>query len=194
MMNPSLSHITVWLVGIGSALASLLTGLAVSASPARAFSGMTTWLPPVVPTFVERPFDPPASPWDAGHRGVDLRARPGQPVRAPADGVIHFAGALAGRPVISLAHAQPIGGVTGWRTTYEGVVPRVTAGARVTRGQVIGEIGVGGHCVCLHWGLRRGERYADPMSLLGSRVVLKPLGLRSGAGVRLLKSGAQSLD
>ncbi|MDX6351385.1 MAG: hypothetical protein QOF84_6175, partial [Streptomyces sp.] len=30
---------------------------------------------------VERGFDPPMSRWGAGHRGVDLRAGPGAPVR-----------------------------------------------------------------------------------------------------------------
>ena len=34
-------------------------------------------------------FDPPADPWGAGHRGVDLRGSPGPPVRAALPRLIH---------------------------------------------------------------------------------------------------------
>ena len=37
-------------------------------------------------------------------------------------------------------------------------------------GQVIGVLGTGGHCRgCLHWGLREGRSYLDPLLLLGGR-------------------------
>jgi murein DD-endopeptidase MepM/ murein hydrolase activator NlpD len=87
---------------------------------------------------------------------------------------------VAGRPVVSIDHAG------GLRTTYEPVDPSVGAGLRVGRGSPIGTLMPGhGGCpveACLHWGLRRGETYLDPMSLLGPpRVRLLPLEQVTGA-------------
>ena len=45
---------------------------------------------------VTRAFDPPAGPFGAGHRGVDLAGAPGPPVLAAGDGVVVFAGMVAG--------------------------------------------------------------------------------------------------
>lgn len=119
-------------------------------------------------------FAPPASPWAAGHRGVDLSGRVGQPVRAALGGTVSFAGPLAGRGVLVVAH-----GAT--RTTYEPVAALVAVGARVARGEVVGALeGGGSHCApaaCLHWGWRRGETYLDPLLLVGGGPVrLLPLG------------------
>ena len=44
---------------------------------------------------VVRPFEEPASVYGAGHRGADLAAAPGTPVRAANDGVVSFADILA---------------------------------------------------------------------------------------------------
>jgi murein DD-endopeptidase MepM/ murein hydrolase activator NlpD len=97
------------------------------------------------------------------------------PVRAAGDGVVVFAGMVAGRPVVSVDHAG------GLRTTYEPVDAVVGAGQPVARGAVLGTL-AGGHAgcpvaACLHWGLRRGEVYLDPLSLLGApEVRLLPMG------------------
>jgi murein DD-endopeptidase MepM/ murein hydrolase activator NlpD len=123
------------------------------------------WTPPVDGGLrVTRPFDAPESRWGAGHRGVDLAAAPGTAVRAAGDGVVLFAGLVAGRPVVSVAHGD------GLRTTYEPVDPAVRAGQRVGAGTVLGVL-LPGHpgcpaAACLHWGLRRGETYLDPLLLL----------------------------
>jgi len=113
---------------------------------------------------VMRPFEPPADPWGAGHRGVDLLGRAGQEVHAALAGTVSFAGTLAGRGVVVVDH-----GAT--RTTYEPVDPAVAAGQAVATGAVIGHLQGGmSHCsplACLHWGLLRGEEYLDPLSLLG---------------------------
>lgn len=67
----------------------------------------------------------------------------------------------------------------GLRTTYEPVQPAVVAGTRVTAGDRLGVL-LPGHAgcptdTCLHWGLRRGEEYLDPLALLGlGRVRLLP--------------------
>jgi murein DD-endopeptidase MepM/ murein hydrolase activator NlpD len=124
---------------------------------------------------VSRPFDPPPTPYAAGHRGVDLLAAAGSPVLAAGAGVVAFAGMVAGRPVVSVDHAG------GLRTTYEPVQPVVAAGQAVARGSTLGTLGTGhAGCPgesCLHWGLRRGEVYLDPLVLLRPpRVRLLPWG------------------
>ena len=132
--------------------------------------------PPVL-----RGFDPPAHPYGPGHRGVDLGAAPGDPVLAAGPGVVVFAGVLAGRGVVSVQHAG------GLRTTYEPLVVATRRGAAVARGSVLGRL-AGGHAgcpwpACLHWGLRRGEVYSDPLSLL-RRGPVRLLPLRGGPGPR----------
>ncbi|XVV11535.1 murein hydrolase activator EnvC family protein [Actinoplanes sp. CA-131856] len=123
---------------------------------------------PLSPATVVRRFDPPAQPWLAGHRGVDLSGSPGTPVSSAGPGTVVFAGELAGRGVVSIAHAG------GLRTTYEPVSASVARGDVVAGGAVIGLLEAG-HAG-LHWGLRRGELYLDPLALLGlGRVRLLPL-------------------
>jgi murein DD-endopeptidase MepM/ murein hydrolase activator NlpD len=120
-----------------------------------------------------RRFDPPPQPWLPGHRGVDLAAEPGVVVRAAGAGVVLFAGMVAGRPVVSVSHSA------GLRTTYEPVRPGVKAGDRLRPGDPLGVL-LPGHAgcpaaACLHWGLRRGDEYLDPLALLGlGRVRLLP--------------------
>jgi murein DD-endopeptidase MepM/ murein hydrolase activator NlpD len=107
-------------------------------------------------------FDPPDQTWGAGHRGVDLAARPGRSVLAAAGGRVSFAGRLAGRGVVVVDHNSV-------RTTYEPVDPLVVVGEQVSAGTVLGRLGSGGHCggSCLHWGLKDGSRYLDPTLLVG---------------------------
>ena len=127
--------------------------------------GTFGWPLPGVPTVLRR-FDPPENPYGAGHRGVDLGGWDGEPVLAAGDGVVAFAGMVAGRPVVSVDHPN------GLRTTYEPVLATVSPGQRVTRGQPIGTLQAGhAGCVaaaCLHWGVRRGDEYLDPLGLLSA--------------------------
>jgi len=113
---------------------------------------------------VVRDYDPPPRPWLSGHRGVDLAARAGQPVYAAGAGQVTYAGRLAGQGVVTVAHGA-------LRTSYLPVRPAVRPGRRVTAGQRLGVVeDVRGHCgrvLCLHWGLRLGSAYLDPLSLLG---------------------------
>lgn len=133
--------------------------------------GRWTWPLSPAPT-VLRHFDPPSTPWGAGHRGVDLAARPGQPVYAAGTGRVSFAGRIAGYGVIAITHGRV-------RTTYLPVEPTVVVGLPVAVGTPIGSVQHHpGHCGprhCLHWGLRHDLRYLDPMSLLRSQVRLLPL-------------------
>jgi murein DD-endopeptidase MepM/ murein hydrolase activator NlpD len=139
-----------------------LAAVAVAPGPARA-AGWGWPLP--APHQVVRGFDPPAEPWLSGHRGVDLAGRPGETVRSAGAGLVVFAGRVAGVPVVSVRHPG------GLLTTYEPTRPAVGAGERVALGQRIGWLARGGgHCsprACLHWGLRRGSVYLDPLTLLG---------------------------
>lgn len=116
---------------------------------------------------VIRGWEPPATTYGRGHRGVDLTAAPGTPVRAVAPGRISFAGRVAGRGVVSVELNGT--GDPPLRTTYEPVRATAKKGAEVTAGEVIGVLEpTGSHCPasCLHWGLRRADTYLDPLSLL----------------------------
>src|SRR2546430_1492293 len=109
-------------------------------------------------------FEQPTTPYAAGHRGVDLAAASGQTVLAARGGRVQFAGPVAGRGVVVIAHSDGI------RTEYEPVSALVHAGDTVESGQVIGRI-LGTHdkcrpASCLHWGARRGDLYINPMLLL----------------------------
>lgn len=135
------------------------------------------------------PFDPPDQRWLAGHRGVDLASAPLAVIRSPAEGIVLFAGLVAGRPVLSIDHGD------GLRTTYEPVRATVMAGEVVSAGQSIGRL-LAGHrdcpvSACVHWGARVAsagpsgddDQYVDPLSLISQElrpIRLKPL--RSGDG------------
>jgi murein DD-endopeptidase MepM/ murein hydrolase activator NlpD len=113
---------------------------------------------------VVRAFDPPDSPFGAGHRGVDLAGSVGQPVFAALAGRVTFAAPLAGRGVVVVDHGPT-------RTTYEPVAAGVHVGQEVLRGERLGTLQLGGsHCLpraCLHWGWRRDATYLDPLLLVG---------------------------
>ncbi len=140
---------------------------------ATALVAAALWSWPVAaPHPIARPFVAPETPYAAGHRGLDVRASAGAEVRAPADGVVHFAGFVVDRPVISLRHA---GGVL---SSFEPVEPLVATGDRVARGEVIGIL-LPGHCAtpCLHLGARVDGGYVNPLLFLGGldHAVLYPL-------------------
>jgi murein DD-endopeptidase MepM/ murein hydrolase activator NlpD len=151
-----------------------MPALALPASAAEVTAGPWQW--PLEPQpRVVRAFEAPAGPFAAGHRGVDLAGLVGQQVLAAGEGVVAFAGMVAGRGVVSVQHPG------GLRTTYEPVAAVLGAGDAVHGGTVLATLSAApGHCLpgtCLHWGLRRGEVYLDPLSLVG---------LVSAARVRLL--------
>ncbi|MCI1746969.1 MAG: peptidoglycan DD-metalloendopeptidase family protein [Acidipropionibacterium sp.] len=134
---------------------------------------------PPVDGEVLKSFDPPPQPWLAGHRGVDLAATVGEPVRTVTAGVVTVAGPVAGTPVVVVQLAD------GRRTTHLPVSATVTVGQAVAAGQIIGRMTAGTHCArtCLHWGLLRGRDYLDPMSLLST--ASDGAGAGTGAQVRL---------
>ncbi|MFB6635742.1 murein hydrolase activator EnvC family protein [Streptomyces chartreusis] len=114
-----------------------------------------------------RGWEPPATTYGRGHRGVDLAAPAGTPVRAVAAGRVSFAGRVAGKGVVSVE--LPGTGDPPLRTTYEPVRAVVKKGDEVESGEVVGTVeATGSHCTetCVHWGLRRADTYLDPLSLL----------------------------
>jgi murein DD-endopeptidase MepM/ murein hydrolase activator NlpD len=171
--GPVLTRLAVALV-LGALLAPVTAAAEAppSASPGRAAA---LWVLPLPGSpAVTRPFQPPPHPYAPGHRGVDLAAADGTTVRAAGDGVVVFAGMVAGRPVVSIDHAG------GLRTTYEPVLASAGGGTAVARGSPIGRLAPGhGGCpaaACLHWGLRRSGTYLDPLTLFRPpRLRLLPL-------------------
>ncbi|WP_405882769.1 M23 family metallopeptidase [Streptomyces sp. NBC_01136] len=118
---------------------------------------------------VLRAWDPPPTPYARGHRGVDLAAAPGAPVRSVAAGRVSFAGRVAGRGVVAVELTGT--GTPPLRTTFAPVRVTVHKGDEVAAGDVLGTLEpepAGSHCEtsCLHWGLRRDRTYLNPLSLL----------------------------
>ncbi|KUI19595.1 peptidase M23 [Mycobacterium sp. GA-1285] len=156
--------------------AVLVCGLAW-AVPVAAEGGRLAW--PLRPRpEVTRAFDAATPNWTPGHRGVDLAGTPGQRVLAAAEGTVVFAGDLAGRPVVSIAHPG------GLRTSYEPVRATVVRGQRVDPETVIGVLEAGHpgcpRSACLHWGAMWGPAsradYVDPLGLvLTTPIRLKPI-------------------
>ena len=106
------------------------------------------WMWPLEPvSAVVESFDPPQELWSAGHRGIDVAGRIGQPVQAVAAGIVAYAGVIAGRGVVVVSHGE-------LRSTYEPVTAVVSRGDAVTAGQPIGLLQiVQSHCLpaaCLH--------------------------------------------
>jgi murein DD-endopeptidase MepM/ murein hydrolase activator NlpD len=123
--------------------------------------GSYAW--PVVGPVI-REFEPPAGPFGAGHRGIDIAAPSGAPVRAAAAGVIAFAGKIAGDLHVSIDHPDGI------RTSYAFVGSvSVTEGTLVARGAQVATVGPGhdgSATTHLHFGARFAGQYLDPMLLL----------------------------
>lgn len=131
----------------------------------------TAWVWPVESPVIERAFEAPAHAYGPGHRGLDVSAGSVH-LRAPADGVIAFKGAVAGRGVLTIDHGE------GLVTTLEPIDATLNAGDRVRRGAAVGTISVGGHTASgtVHFGVRRDGEYINPLLLLGGvpRAVLLP--------------------
>lgn len=155
-------------------------GLVLPASLLRQGRTSPTYVAPVPEPLVRARFDPPAVRWSAGHRGVDLDAQAGTPVRSPGAGVVVHAAAVVDRGVVTVRHPD------GLRSSLEPVTAQVAVGAVVAAGDLLGlvqEAPARTHCDprCLHWGVRDGQTYLNPMSLLATEpVVLLPLGEPAG--------------
>lgn len=132
------------------------------------------WLWPLDPPHrIMRGFEAPATPYTAGHRGIDIVAASAQRVYAPDAAVVHFSGTVVDRPVITLETAD------GVLISMEPVSGSLPVGLGVSAGEGVGVVATGGHCsaACLHFGVRVHGRYVSPLLYLGGvqRAVLLPL-------------------
>jgi len=158
-------------------VAVLVVVAVCAAAPAGADPARLRW--PLHPRpAVVRAYAAPSPNWQPGHRGVDLAGAAGQPVYAAAAGTVVFAGELAGRPLVSIAHPG------GLRTSYEPVRAVVRPGQLVDPGAAIGTLQAGhpgcAAPACLHWGAMWGPAaradYVDPVALVATTPIrLKPL-------------------
>jgi len=115
-------------------------------------------LDPPVPGPVVAVFDAPAR-YGPGHRGVDLGAPLGTPVRASAPGTVTFAGWVVSAAWVTVDH-----GVV--RTTVGPLAEiEVRRGQAVARGEVVGTSGRAHGIPAVHWSLRRGDTYLDPLAV-----------------------------
>jgi murein DD-endopeptidase MepM/ murein hydrolase activator NlpD len=138
-------------------------------------TALLVWLPPVgagavggwswpVAGPVIGGFEAPSTPYGSGHRGIDIAAAIGTPVRAPASGVVTFAGPVAGALFVSIDHG---GGLVSSYSWVSSVLVR--KGDLVGAGMVLALSGAGHPGVYpphLHFGVKRDGAYVDPLSLL----------------------------
>jgi murein DD-endopeptidase MepM/ murein hydrolase activator NlpD len=95
----------------------------------------TLWMP--IPGAVVRGFDARAGPYGRGHRGIDIAAPEGEPVRAPAAGRVVFAGPVAGTTWVTLLVAP------GVLVTLGPLLDPAPTGSRVRARSPIGRVGSG---------------------------------------------------
>ena len=143
------------------ALALFLSVMTVTPAVPALASGTWTW--PVSGPVI-RGFDPPGTPYGSGHRGIDIAAPTGTLVRAPAAGVITFAGNVGGRLFVTIDHG---GGLLSTCSFLSSLL--VHRGDVVVQGQDIARAGTG-HAgdpmPNVHLGVRLAGQYVDPMDYL----------------------------
>jgi murein DD-endopeptidase MepM/ murein hydrolase activator NlpD len=135
----------------------------VSIAPSVGVGPSGDWGWPVVGPVI-RGFDPPSTPFGAGHRGIDIAAPVGTPVLAPAPGVVAFAGAVAGHQFVTVDHGGGLSSTSSWVSAV-----LVRAGDSVARGSVVALTGTGHPGIeppHLHFGVRQDGVYVDPLAFL----------------------------
>jgi murein DD-endopeptidase MepM/ murein hydrolase activator NlpD len=128
-----------------------------------------TWAWPVTGPVI-RGFDPPTSPFGAGHRGIDIAVPFGTPILAPQAGVVSFAGTVGGELFVTLDHGGGLSSTYSWLSSAA-----VRKNDVVAVGQPIGSTGTGhpGSIIPhLHFGVRLDGQYMDPLTYLA------PLGVQ----------------
>lgn len=130
--------------------------------PSAPASGAYAW--PVTGPVIHG-FEQPNGPYGPGHRGIDIAAPMATPVVAAQDGTVAFAGWVAGSLFLSIDHPD------GYRSTYSWLsAVSVRKGDPVLMGQVVASSGHGHPEVPspphLHFGVRLGSVYLDPMTFL----------------------------
>ena len=136
----------------GALLAAVVAAVLLASSPVGAAG--VDYSPPVSAPIGDY-FRAPATLYGPGNRGLEYATQPGATVRASGDGIVAFAGVVAGRLVVSITHLD------GLRTTYSGLTAiEVHVGLAVQRGQRVGKSGNR-----LHFGVLAGPGYLNPERL-----------------------------
>lgn len=147
------------------------------AAPAAEASGRA-WSWPLLGEVIT-PYTNGSDPYAAGqHRGVDIAAPAGSPVRAIVDGRISFAGRLPDGGLAVTIRSRD----GRWLVSHLHLASRaVRVGARVVVGDTLGAVGTSGKRSAaaphLHLGVREAatKRYVDPLGLLGpQKLAAKP--------------------
>jgi hypothetical protein len=142
-------HLLRRTVAATTVAAALVVGLDADPAHAEAYDAP-------VPGEIVDDWRPPASAHGRGNRGVDLAAAPGDPVRAAAGGIVTFAGRVGPAHHVVVLHDD------GLRTSYSFLaVVEVGRGDRVAQGDVVGRAGG-----AVHFGVRAGDTYLDPLLVL----------------------------
>lgn len=154
-----------------AAAGAMAAGSGSGSAIAAQLSRTPPWLTPVgFSLHVVAPFRAPEHRYAAGHRGIDLAAFPGEAVFSPAAGTVTFAGRVVDRDVISVrVDAATV-------VSLEPITSSLSAGDRVGRGDVLGEVASGGHCKaqCVHLGVRVDDWYVNPLRFLREKPRLLP--------------------
>jgi septal ring factor EnvC (AmiA/AmiB activator) len=140
------------------------TGTSDAVLPLAPFKGVLDW--PVTGRVVRRFVAPGRVAGGAGRRGIDIASPASAPVAAVHDGTVAFAGPFAGfGNLVIVDHG-------GKAFTVYGYLDRVgvTKGARVGRGQVLGDTGTAPSGLdALYFELRVDGRAVDPLQWLKGR-------------------------
>ncbi len=140
----------------------LVVSLVAIAEPAAAPGEPWTW--PVVGPVIDG-YEPPETPFGAGHRGIDIAVPVGTTIVAPDAGVVTFAGKVGGELFLTIDHGGGVLSTCSWLSALF-----VRRGDLVARGQSVAATG-GGHPGAdvphLHFGVRRDGTYVDPFDFLG---------------------------
>jgi len=113
------------------------------------------------------------------HNGVDYAAGTGTPVWAAADGTVTWSGPKGPNGnLVGLRHED---GYTTWYAHLSAISPGIRVGAQVEQMQRIGRVGTTGRSTGphLHFGLKRGSRFLDPLVIINGPGRLLPAGLRA---------------
>jgi murein DD-endopeptidase MepM/ murein hydrolase activator NlpD len=150
-------------LAVGLVVALVASGAAWSSADTTSVAGelpsSRRYRPPTDAPVLD-PFRPPPEPWLAGNRGIEYATGPGAAIVAIGPGVVSFAGAVAGRLVVTVTHPD------GLRSSYVGLgAIHVVVGHLVQGGQPVGTA----HGP-VHLGVRRQDAYLDPALLWGSPV------------------------
>ncbi|GEM_PF-111948 len=107
------------------------------------------------------PFRLPSGPYGPGNRGIEYATVAGDRVGAAADGIVVFAGPVAGRVYVTIDHGGQL------LTSYGPLETKsVLTGDNVNRGDMVGTaLGP------VHFSTRINHEYVDPASLFGHREV-----------------------